>query len=345
MMARDIATVAALKALRYESSRCVRYCSCDELPCPLVSWLVSELKETSPELGVGADKSAVLAGELKELLEDLFYPYSTLTSETLTPAHLNRITDFLVSELQAARILQHRQSYPEDTEPQSDSGQEQRRQESNIIDIEDETQPEGSKTDEKEIMKELAQLFQALDMDSASQLSDAYTQVECRLASLPEGQCREPLLKNNLDTSQWRKVDLINQALLQDYECRRQMMVKRFYVTFQSFAWGERGKERSALLSTIPPFTPPLESSVSIALLLAAREDQSRILPVRAGQSTDIHKVLMGSVPDRGGRPGEIEPPMPTFTRRSEGEGGHRREKSKFHRREYSGKKKKNKNR
>lgn len=54
--------------------------------------------------------------------------------------------------------------------------------------------------------------------------------------------------------------------------------------------------------------------------------------------------MLMGSVPDRGGRPGEIEPPMPMFTRRSEGGDGQKREKNKFKRREYSGKKKKNKN-
>ncbi len=48
----------------------------------------------------------------------------------------------------------------------------------------------------------------------------------------------------------------------------------------------------------------------------------------------------MGSVPDRGGRPGEIEPPMPSFTSRSEGGGGHRDRKR---RREFTGKKKKNK--
>ncbi len=48
----------------------------------------------------------------------------------------------------------------------------------------------------------------------------------------------------------------------------------------------------------------------------------------------------MGSVPDRGGRPGEIEPPMPSFTSRSEGGGSHHYRKRK---QEFSGKKKKNK--
>lgn len=30
-------------------------------------------------------------------------------------------------------------------------------------------------------------------------------------------------------------------------------------------------------------------------------------------------QMLMGDVPDRGGRPGEIEPPMPSFTSRRDG--------------------------
>lgn len=47
-------------------------------------------------------------------------------------------------------------------------------------------------------------------------------------------------------------------------------------------------------MSTVPQFASPLlESSVSVALLLAAREDQSCILPVTAGPSTSIHKVLL----------------------------------------------------
>lgn len=50
-------------------------------------------------------------------------------------------------------------------------------------------------------------------------------------------------------------------------------------------------KERNEVLSSIQLFTPSLKSFVSIATLLAAREDQSRISPVKAGPSTAIHKV------------------------------------------------------
>lgn len=34
----------------------------------------------------------------------------------------------------------------------------------------------------------------------------------------------------------------INEVLSEDYQCRRQMMIKRFQVTLESFAWGEKHK-------------------------------------------------------------------------------------------------------
>ncbi|KAI5608397.1 hypothetical protein C0J50_6868, partial [Silurus asotus] len=341
-MERDSGTIAAIKALGYDSDRCMTRCGCDELPCPLLSWLVMELRKSSPELA--GESKTILSGELKEILKVMLYPYDTLSTEILTPIHLKRITRFLVSELQAARILKYRECNPEDTEHLSESAKEQRPSEPNPEmepDIED---MKKGHLDDKEVMIELSKLFQTLDMCPSSQISDVYSQVESRIALLPEGAVQEPLLKTNPNSTQWSELNRIKRSLCKDYECRLQMMIKRFHVTIQSFAWGERGKERSILMSAIPPFTSSPKSSVSIALLLAAREDRSSILPVTAGPSTAVHKVLMGSVPDRGGRPGEIEPPMPMFTRRSEGGDGQRREKNKFKRREYSEKKKKNKN-
>lgn len=34
----------------------------------------------------------------------------------------------------------------------------------------------------------------------------------------------------------------LDEVLKEDYQCRRQMMVKRFQVTLESFAWGEKQK-------------------------------------------------------------------------------------------------------
>ncbi|XP_059403225.1 protein FAM98B-like [Carassius carassius] len=338
-MARDTATITLIKALGYKSRECLKECKCDELPCPLLTWLVSELTANCPDIPARHVGGAVLVGELREVLKEMSCPQNALTSEHLSPLLLFRVTEYLVSELAATRVLMYRESHPEDTEQSCESkSKEQRKGESLNVGNKDEQQEispaQEDKTNLKEVNKDLAELFQTLGLETSSQISDACAEVESRLTSLPEGKMPEALLKSSLNSEQWEKINDINRALCKDSECRRQMMIKRFHVTLQSFTWGERGKERSALLSSMSPCTPSLESSISIAKLLATREDESRIRPVKAGPSTAVHKVLMGSVPDRGGRPGELEPPMPSFTKRSKGGGSHEGK-----RREYSGKK------
>ncbi|KAJ8275675.1 hypothetical protein COCON_G00074270 [Conger conger] len=325
-MARDSKTVSALKNLGYPGNACLKQCSCEELPCQVLSWLVSELRTTCPEVqGVneqGPTVSAVLVGELRMILRDLHCPYTALATETLSPALLNTATEFLVTELQAVRMLRRKQSHPEDAASDGNAEKEQREVEVEELEEEEEEIGVWDKKKQREVREESEQLFQSLGLEPSARLRDAYTEVESRVTSLPKGTMPEPLLKTALNSDQWRLLHQINQALSQDYECRRNMMTKRFQVTLESFTWGEKGAERSAVLSTVPLLCPEaLGSGVSLSLLLAAREDQSRILPVRAGPSTAVHKILMGNVPDRGGRPGEIEPPMPTWQRRRDGGG------------------------
>lgn len=38
------------------------------------------------------------------------------------------------------------------------------------------------------------------------------------------------------------KLGKLDEVLTADYRCRRQMMIKRFQVTLESFAWGEKEK-------------------------------------------------------------------------------------------------------
>lgn len=108
-------------------------------------------------------------------------------------------------------------------------------------------------------------------------------------------------------------------------------------------------QERRAALASVPPLVSLTGGfQISLSHLLAAREDQSINDTIKAGKSTPVYKVqpsaciykqiclclflykcycshqtLMGSVPDRGGRPGEIEPPMPSWgERRAHGNRG-----------------------
>ena len=58
------------------------------------------------------------------------------------------------------------------------------------------------------------------------------------------------------------------------------------------------------------------DPDVSVAHLLAAREDLAILektsnASVRKNTRSDVNKVIIGAVPDRGGRPYEQEPPPP----------------------------------
>ncbi|XP_054566619.1 protein FAM98C isoform X3 [Eptesicus fuscus] len=89
--------------------------------------------------------------------------------------------------------------------------------------------------------------------------------------------------------------------------------------------WAQ-GEAMKAVLIPIREMLTP-ESDVSIAHILAARADLSRLVPAtskaaRRGTSCAINKVLMGNVPDRGGRPNELEAPMPSWQSRRDNGGG-----------------------
>lgn len=43
------------------------------------------------------------------------------------------------------------------------------------------------------------------------------------------------------------KIEAINQALTNEYEVRRKMLLKRLDVTVQSFGWSDRAKVRGSL--------------------------------------------------------------------------------------------------
>ncbi|CAN9511350.1 unnamed protein product [Ophioblennius macclurei] len=341
-MERSAGTILALKSLGYRGS-CLSRCRCDELPCPLLTWLRAELRCACPELGASTSTGDVLlVGELRNLLSTISSPLGALTSDVLGPSTLCKVTEFLVSELQAARILRHKKLHPEESKPIEEGDREQRVEDLSreAADFCQELEEDDDLSDKRkaEMQAEWVLLLHALDMDTASPFEDVLSEVEARISNLPSAMT-EPLLNASLSAEQWERVKKMNGMLSEDYQCRRQMMIKRFQVTLESFAWGEKQTERRAALASVPPLASLAGSSkVSPSLLLAARKDQSFIDPIKAGVSTPVYKMLMGSVPDRGGRPGEIEPPMPRWEERKAkgnkwGRGGGQRHK-------FSGKKK-----
>ncbi|CAI5780818.1 Uncharacterized protein PODLI_1B008386 [Podarcis lilfordi] len=190
-----------------------------------------------------------------------------------------------------------------------------------------------------EAVNELQLICQALgmsDLDPGCPVHQAMADIEAKISEVlsslpPEHQQMAPLLKATLTSEEWGALEGIRDLLCTEYQCRRRMMATRLDVTVESFHWSERAKDRSEAMSeAFKPLRQSLleESHVTLPHLLAAREDFSRIVKTSSGASRNktscaVNKVLMvGDVPDRGGRPNEIEPPMPTWEKRREGGGG-----------------------
>uniref|UniRef100_A0A3B4AR69 Uncharacterized protein n=1 Tax=Periophthalmus magnuspinnatus TaxID=409849 RepID=A0A3B4AR69_9GOBI len=120
------------------------------------------------------------------------------------------------------------------------------------------------------------------------------------------------------------KLQQVNQLLNSEYQSRRRMLIKRLDVTIQSFGWSDRAKAYQPKRHSLR-----MSSSVDMGSVLAAREDLCHIQKTSSGSSREktscaVNKVLMGRVPDRGGRPSEIQAPppeMPPWQKRQDGGG------------------------
>ncbi|KAM6428126.1 protein FAM98C isoform 2-T2 [Liasis olivaceus] len=281
----------------------------------LCSWLVSELRtlcqleeDVSPTQG--PEDAETFQIEISGLLSELHCPYPSLTTGDVlarlsTRDNCLQLLYFLSSELLAARLQARKK-------------------------------PQSAKEADKnsEAVQELHRICHALGMPEPDPASSLGQISEVLSAHPPEHQRMAPLLKAPLTSEQWKALEDIHEVLRAEYQCRKHMMLTRFDVTVASFHWSERAKDRSTAMSEA--FQPlrqslPEDSQISLAHLLAARDDVSRIVKTSSGSlrsktSCAVNKVLMtGSVPDRGGRPNEIEPPMPTWEKRREGGGGGQR--------------------
>ncbi|KAK1170987.1 protein FAM98A-like [Acipenser oxyrinchus oxyrinchus] len=297
----------------------------------LCAWIVSEIKlycklEENVQATNSPSEAEGFQFEMSGLLAEMNCPYSVLTTGDVSKRLLNKNTcllllTYLISELEALKMV-HVSHPPK-------------------------TAPEGGGSD---VFLELKGICVGLGMSKPPAniaMFQFFSGIEKKLkeamSKAPPNHVGKPLLKKPLGPVHWEKIEAVNQALVNEYEVRRKMLLKRLDVTVQSFGWSERAKARADQLAKVYPAKRTAlatKSSVSIAHLYAAREDLSKILRTSSGRIREksacaINKVLMGRVPDRGGRPNEIEPPPPEMppwqkgrTGRSsmEGEAGSRTE-------------------
>ncbi|XP_065822252.1 protein FAM98B [Labrus bergylta] len=282
----------------------------------LCRWLASKLKPLCGlEESITSDPGDLdsLQLEMSGLLKELHCPHEDVVSGILKGSvpvakdHLKCVL-FLSSELQAARIVSSRGAS-------------------------DERRGEGPACRELRSICENLKLPEPGGRDAADVLAQVQETVDKLVTDLPNGTVGNPVLKKTLSSEQWEKLQSINSVLCSEYECRRRMLIKRLDVTVQSFGWSDRAKVKvDSMARAYQPKRHSLrpQPGVDMAELLAAREDICNVVKTSSGSSREnttcaVNKILMGRVPDRGGRPSEISAPapeMPPWQKRQEGGGG-----------------------
>jgi len=259
--------------------------------------------------------------EVSGFLQEYGCSYSNLTdgniSERLSSEENRcKLLFFLLSELQAAKL--HFSS--------------------NSVSLVHGKVSQNEMDDGSEILKELDLIRQSLKMDSppANVTTELYfkcleqklgTTVK-KLAAANDNVLSKPIVSKQLSPVYWKQIQAINDVFTQQYSIRKSMLLKRLDVTIDSFGWSERAKvkyEEIAQNYQNKRQCMSSKSTVSVAHLLAAREDLSQIYKTASGKtrhSCKINKVKMGAVPDRGGRCNENDAPpveMPSWQKRQQG--------------------------
>ncbi|XP_052827333.1 protein FAM98B-like [Octopus bimaculoides] len=288
----------------------------------VVSWLSLEL-ETIAELEehvnaiTNKDDFGSFLLEVSALLRELDCPYQTLISGPVEERLNNResrlqLLDYLTTELSTSRIIYINKPTPLIV------GEKKRKQD-----------------DETEVAFLLKTALTALDLHNTPtdvMPEKLFADIESTLKNIIEkypNSVEKCALTHSLTAEQWAKLEEIIASLNCEYEVRREMLLKRIDVTVQSFMWSK--SLTNEILKVYTPKRGKLQSRcpVSIPKLLSSRQSLLNHQKTSSGKAREvtkceINKVLIGSVPDRGGRAWEHDIPreMPSFKKRAEGGGG-----------------------
>ncbi|XP_076376001.1 protein FAM98A [Megalopta genalis] len=276
----------------------------------LVAWLadeitiLNEMDETVHAI-VSADDSSSFLLELSCFLKELGCINERLISGNIN-ARLSTqqdryiLLDFLGAELKASRLLEYK-----------------RLQNSTSTDVH---------VEESDTAKDLKDMVIALnfekppdDITPAKLFARLENTLKDVLKKVPSELIGQPLITSGFTEKEWKDLQHIQQELHDEYRLRRDMLLKRLDVTVQSFLWSERIKSQEAELNKRYEDTRKFlsaEPDVTFADLLAVRDDialmeKTSSASVRKNTKSNINSLIIGAVPDRGGRPYEQEPPPP----------------------------------
>jgi hypothetical protein len=169
---------------------------------------------------------------------------------------------------------------------------------------------------------------------STTEVLDAATaRATATLRELPENHARKVLDASSWTNAQRELIERVERALHDEYKARREMVAKRAQVTTTSFCYSAR---LNALKDVREEFARRVVSELHVAPQVTmddvcdARYADLAVAGIKVTAGSDglqsaVKKVLMGSVPDRGGRTdGSDRAAMPAFAARTDAPSGGR---------------------
>lgn len=290
----------------------------------LVEWITKEiqilsgLEEHVNSISSEADSSSFLL-EVSSFLKESGCSYNTLIEghfEDRLNSDENKLLllDYLIGELRASRIIN-----ASTTNTKSNM---------QVTLIESNT----SKC-VKEILMTLKFPKPPPNINTSSLFNKVTTKLQDLLKTVPPALIGKSLVCNSYSSEQWKYINKSIELLNEEFNIRSKMLLTRLDVTVQSFKWPDRLKNKKQKLEEIYQTKLNLINKLPnfcVSDFLLARDDlaivekTSSMLAVQNTNSS-VNKVMIGQVPDRGGRPNEQQAPppeMPSWQQRTQSQGG-----------------------
>ncbi|CAK1549197.1 unnamed protein product [Leptosia nina] len=253
------------------------------------------------------DESSSFLLELSSFLKELGCPYKKLVTGHMSARLQSKedkilLLDYLVSELMAARMVS------------VDCPKEKQGSGMNIV-----MQESPTAKDLKDILITLK--FNKPPPNITPEI--LFTKLKAKLKDTiqKEGESLigKPLFNKAVTEKDWKQLENTFTELFEEYRLRRETLITRLECTIQSFEWSDRLKsKKDQIQSTYRPKREnlKLKPNVKLSDFLAARSsllaiEKTSSASVRKNTQSEVNKVLIGRVPDRGGRPNEQQPPPP----------------------------------
>ncbi|KAM3968685.1 protein FAM98A [Aphomia sociella] len=267
------------------------------------------------------DDSVTFLLELSSFLKELGCPYKALVIGHMSSRLQSKedrllLLDYMISELMSARMVA------------TDSPNEKKSSAMEIV-----MQESPTAKDLKEILISLKFNKPPPNITAETLFSKLEAKLRDTIQKEGDQLVGKPLFNKALTDKDWKKLETTYTEMFEEYRLRRETLITRLECTIQSFEWSERLKsKKDQIQSTYRPKREHLKVKPDVKLsdFLAARTtllhvEKTSSAAVRKNTQSDINKVIMGQVPDRGGRPNEQQPPppeMPSWQQRSAPQGG-----------------------